>query len=133
MMTKKFIGTKPMQNNISMRNFTKIRWIDCLRRRDWSGVMNLQNVNEKTVEFTKQVNAALDECAPYRNFKVRDNFKPGLSEAAKKLIQKRDETRKGISSARFIHSFIHSFIHMKSQDHLAKGLHKYTFGPRSIY
>ena len=83
----------------SMKDFTKTCWIDCLRNRDWSLVSNSSEVNEKAKEFTKLVNLALDECAPYRSYKVRENFKPGLTEAAKKLIRERDITRKKIPDA----------------------------------
>ena len=82
-----------------MKDFTKTRWIDCLRNRDWSLVSNSSEVNEKAEEFTKLVNLVLDECAPYRSYKVRENFKPGLTEAAKKLIRERDITRKKIPDA----------------------------------
>ena len=67
-----------------------------LRTRDWSQVSNVSDVNKKAMEFTKQVNLALDECAPYKCYKVRDNFKPGLTDAGNKLILERDNTRKKI-------------------------------------
>ena len=82
----------------SMRNFTKTRWLDCLRYRDWSRVSSLEDVNEKTQEFTSQINAALDECAPFKKFKIRDNFKPGLTDETKRMMRERDETRKKIAT-----------------------------------
>ena len=90
---------KPIRKR-SMKDFNQTRWIDCLRNRDWKKVTNLEDVNEKTMELTNQINQALDECAPYKLFKVRQNFKPGLSENAKKMIQERDLTRKNIASAK---------------------------------
>ena len=59
----------------------------------------LTDVNAKTQEFTSQLNLALDECAPFKCFKVRENFKPGLSEAAKKMTKEQDKMRKKISGA----------------------------------
>ena len=96
--TKTNAGQKTIRKR-SMKDFTKTRWIDCLRNRDWSRVAELVDVNKKTKEFTNQINEALDECAPYKLFKVRQNFKPGLSETAKQLIKERDLTRKKISTA----------------------------------
>ena len=79
-------------------NFTKTRWIDCLRSKDWSKVTSLTSVDEKSEELTKQINSALDECAPYKQFKVRQNFRPGITEEAKRLMLERDQTRKMIFS-----------------------------------
>jgi len=84
----------------SMRDFTQTRWIDCLRNRDWTGISNLTDVNEKTAELTNQINLALDECAPYKRFKLRKNFRPGLSEKAKQMICERNRIRKEIATAK---------------------------------
>ena len=54
----------------------------------------LEDVNEKTEEFTSEMNKARDECAPMKQFKIRENFKPGLSEKAKALMVERDQARK---------------------------------------
>ena len=83
----------------SMREFNKTRWIDCLRNRNWTKVSNATDVNNMTTEFTNEVTIALDECAPYKKFKVRKNFQPGLSETAKELMRERDSTRQNISRA----------------------------------
>ena len=58
----------------SMQNFTK-------RLPKKPGLVKglaLENVNEKTEEFTKEMNLALDDCAPFKKLKVRENHKPGL-------------------------------------------------------
>ena len=83
----------------TMKNFTKTRWIDALRNRDWTRIGSIQEINEQTEEFTKEINGALDECAPYRRFKVRQNFKPGLSKLAKEIMGERDLTRKKMGEA----------------------------------
>ena len=82
-----------------MKNFTKTRWIDCLRNRDWSNVKSKTDVNEKAAALTEEINKALDECAPLKKFKVRQNYKPGLSEDTKKLMRERDYTRRSMSKA----------------------------------
>ena len=95
-------GSEPSQKTItkrSMRDFNKTRWIDSLRNRNWTRVSAASNVDEMTTEFTSQVTKALDECAPYRKFKVRKNFQPGLSQTAKDIMRERDSTRGGISRA----------------------------------
>ena len=78
----------------SMKNFTQTRWIDCLLNKDWTKVTAAAGVEQKVEEFTNQVNLALDECAPHKKFKIRQHFKPGLSEVAKRIMLKRDQTRK---------------------------------------
>ena len=49
--------------------------------------------------FTKNTNEALDEVAPFKTFKIKSQYKFGLSEETKKLIYKRDRTRSSISKA----------------------------------
>ena len=49
--------------------------------------------------FTKYTNEALDEVAPFKTFKIKSQYKFGLSEDTKKLICKRDKTRSAISKA----------------------------------
>ena len=53
-------------------------------------------VNDQTALLTKEINAALDECAPLKEFKTREKFKPGLTEKAKSIMRERDLTRKSI-------------------------------------
>ena len=84
----------------SMKDFNKTRWIDCLRSRNWINISTLTHINEKTEELTKEINAALDECAPMKRLKIRENFRPGLTEATKKLMSERDQTRKNIKDAK---------------------------------
>ena len=99
---KNGLGSGFVQQTItkrSMKDFNKTRWIDCLRNRDWSKVTSMTDVEEKATEFTREVTKALDECAPYKRFKVRRNFQAGLSETAKAIMRERDSTRKNISRA----------------------------------
>ena len=65
-----------------------------LLNKDWTKVTAAAGVEQKVEEFTNQVNLALDECAPHKKFKIRQHFKPGLSEVAKRIMLKRDQTRK---------------------------------------
>ena len=54
----------------------------------------------KAAELTNQINLALDECAPYKRFKLRKHFRPGLSEKAKQMIGERNRIRKEIATAK---------------------------------
>ena len=92
-------GSKIPEYKRSLKNFTKTRWIDCLRARNWERLSQMTDINDQTAELNKEINLALDECAPYRLFKPRDHFKPGLSEKSKALMKERDATRKELSQA----------------------------------
>ena len=103
--TNLYVKTKPVkqaQKTItkrSMKNFTKTRWFDCLRNRDWSKISYINDVEKKAEEFTNQVNIALDECVPLKQFKIKESFKPGLTEEAKKIMLERDQTRQKIAGS----------------------------------
>jgi hypothetical protein len=75
-----------------MKDFTKTRWVDSLRSRDWSKIDATTYLDNKKTIFANEINSALDECAPYKSYKVQDNHRPGLSEAAKE-IKKRERER----------------------------------------
>ena len=87
-------GTKAPVFKRSMKNFNKNRWIHCLRTRNWENINNMTDLNEQTNELTKELNLALDECAPYRAFKPRVNYRPGLSDKARTIMKERDLARK---------------------------------------
>ena len=82
-----------------MRDFTKTRWVDALRNQEWVEVVSEQDLETKTAKLTEKLTAALDECAPYKTVKVRTNFKPGITEEAKRLMSERDKTRLSVSKA----------------------------------
>ena len=92
-------GPKSPVYKRSMKNFTKTRWIDCLRARNWERISQMTDVNAQATELSREINLALDECAPYRLSKPRGHYRPGLSEKAKSLIKERDMTRKKLSNA----------------------------------
>ena len=92
-------SSRPPVMKRSMKDFNKTRWIDALRNQDWSAVTSLQDIEEKTESFTSKINSALDDCAPYKSFKPRNNFRPGITTKAKQLIIERDRTRKEVSKA----------------------------------
>ena len=64
-----------------------------------SDSLHLNDIEIKTEAFTSKVTRALDECAPFKTFKPRQNYRPGITDKAKKLIMERDKTRQSISKA----------------------------------
>lgn len=91
---------RPATIKRSFKDFTKTRWIDALRNQDWSEISSTNDIETKTRNFTNKVVNALDECAPFKSFKPRDSFRPGLTNIAKKLIKERDSTRISFSKAK---------------------------------
>ena len=54
------------------------------------------NLEEMVEIFTKNVNDALDEVAPFKQFTVKSQFKFGLTDETKELMAKRDNVRKNL-------------------------------------
>ena len=50
--------------------------------------------------FTKNMEEALNEVAPFKSFKVTSHYKFGLSEETKELMSKRDSTRESIKTSK---------------------------------
>ena len=82
-----------------MQNFTKTYCIDALRNQEWVEVTSEPDLETKTTLLIKKITAALDECAPYKSFKIRAHFKPGITDKAKQLMSERDRTRASASKA----------------------------------
>ena len=62
-------------------------------------ITSSSNLDDRLVIFTKNVNEALDDLAPYKTFTVRSQFKFGLTEETKELMSKRDNIRKNLCKA----------------------------------
>ena len=78
----------------SMKNFSVASWNQCLANKDWSKIDDCTDVNEMVSIFTEKINETLDEVTPIKTFTIKSNYKFGLSENTKKLMQERDCTRK---------------------------------------
>jgi hypothetical protein len=91
---------RPTTTRRSFKDFTKTRWIDALRNQDWSEISSTNDIETMTRNFTNKVVSALDECAPFKSFKPRDSFRPGLTNSTKQLIKERDNTRISICKAK---------------------------------
>jgi len=77
-----------------MKNFTQHKWIKCLAGKEWEKLGRTEDVNEMAEDFNNKVKAALDVCAPWKNIKIHQNYKSGISEETKQLIRQRDDLRK---------------------------------------
>jgi len=50
-----------------------------------------ENVNEMAQDFNNKVKEALDECTPWKNVKINPNYKSGVLDKTKLLIQQKDD------------------------------------------
>ena len=83
----------------SYKNFTEEKWNEALSKRDWIDVEEAENVTDMVDIFNANIQAALNEIAPVKTFKIRSNHRFGLSESTRELMVKRDKTRKEIGRA----------------------------------
>jgi hypothetical protein len=79
-----------------MKNFTQQKWIECLAGKKWEDLGRTEDVNEMAEDFNNKVKAALDVCAPWKNIKICQNYKSGISDKTKQLIRQRDDLRKSM-------------------------------------
>ena len=68
-------------------------------KQDWLDVEDCEDVDEMVKAFDKNIKAALDLASPLKSFKIRSNYRFGLSENTKELMKKRDKTRNAIKNA----------------------------------
>jgi len=90
-----------------MKNFTQHKLIECLVGQDWEDLGKTEDVNKMAEEFNSKVKAALDVCAPWKNIKIRPNYKSGVSEKTRELIKQRDDLRKSIHKSSNEKKIIH--------------------------
>ena len=83
----------------SLKNFNEQSWNKCLVSKVWSGIEKENDINEKVRIFTNNINEALDEVAPIKNFKIKSSYKFGLSDKTKELMRIRDHTRNQIKNS----------------------------------
>ena len=83
----------------SMKNFSMDKWNATLRKKDWSSVEECTDLDQKVNLFSVNIEEALDEIAPMKEFTVKSHHKFGLSDTTKNLMEKRDKTRASLSIA----------------------------------
>ena len=75
---------------------TKESWCNNLITKNWEELGKTENIDEMAEIITSLVSESLDECAPVKTLKIRNQNKHGISEKTRKLIKERDESRKAI-------------------------------------
>jgi exonuclease III len=85
----------------SYKGFTKEKWNKALEKQDWLDVEECSEsgVDQMVKVFDRNIQAALDQVAPVRTFKIRSNHRFGLSDGVKELMKRREKARAEIRSA----------------------------------
>ena len=83
----------------SMKKFNSEAFCRDLAMAPWEKLTETDDINKMVELYTSFMNQTLDTHAPFKKIKVRGNYKSGLSTASKKLMKRRDETRKKYSKA----------------------------------
>ena len=64
----------------STKFFTKERWAKSLANQRWEKLGNTEDLDEMSELLRKHVTNSLDECAPGKTFKVRNQHKFGITD-----------------------------------------------------
>ena len=71
-----------------MKKFNINNWNYHLAEQNWESLCETEDVDIMATTLSKNVNAALDICAPVKTFKIRPAFIPGLKPDTKSLWKK---------------------------------------------
>ena len=69
-----------------MKQFSKEKWSQSLAVKGWENIGTTDDVNVMAVRFGIHVENALNECAPWKEMKVRRNYVYGLSEETNRTL-----------------------------------------------
>ena len=78
---------------------TKESWNQNLIMKNWENLCETDNIDEMAEKMNEHIIAALDQCAPVKTFKIRNQNKHGISNHTKTLISERNLTRKKMKDA----------------------------------
>ena len=81
-----------------IKTLTKSNWCLSLLNRNWEELGQTEDVEDMAEIINKLVTESLDQCAPIKSFKIRNQNKHGISENTRNLIKERDSTRKALAS-----------------------------------
>ena len=81
-----------------MKNFNSTHWNEALSEQDWDSISKTSSLDKKVEIFTDLINVSLDKVAPFGTFTIRSNYKFGLSDETKGLMQKREAARSRIKT-----------------------------------
>ena len=62
----------------SMKNFTTEIWNNALSKKEWTKVVDCEDLDEKVEIFYQFIEEALNEVAPIRSFTVKSKYKLGF-------------------------------------------------------
>ena len=81
----------------------KETWCKCLASKNWEELGSMENVDEMASSqiITNLVSESLDQCAPVKSFKIRNQNKHGISEQTRSLIKERDVSRKAVTKCSY--------------------------------
>ena len=79
----------------SLKNFTIENCERSLLNQSWEELEKTENCDEMVDMFKKKIQSALDEIAQIKMFKIKNNYKFGLSEDTKNKMKQRDSAKKG--------------------------------------
>ena len=66
--------------------------------KNWHSIAETEEVDAMAQILSKNVNDALDECAPVKSFKIRPAYIPGLQTETKSAMKQRDAARRDIKN-----------------------------------
>ena len=98
----------------------KIIFFINLASKNWEIIGETEDVNSMASLFTKMINEALDETAPFKTFTNKPNFKASLSTETKSLMSERDKARREL----FQHIFI---VTLKYKQYTSQSLYSWLF------
>ena len=74
-------------------------WSNSLLEKEWEKLGLTENVDDMAEIINSHVLSSLNECAPIKTIKIRNQNRHGISSNTKNLIKERDNTRSKIRTA----------------------------------
>ena len=106
----------------STKFYTKARWTKSLAKQEWEDLGLSEDLDEMTTRLAQHVTTSLDECAPRRTFKVRNQYKHGITEKTKQLIRERDNARKQITGKSQSEKIVQQMVYKKLRNRVISEL-----------
>jgi hypothetical protein len=74
-----------------MKKFNRNEWNQQLAMQNWEALVETEDADLMARTLSKNVNAALDICAPIKTYKIRPAFVTGLSQHTRNIMEERDK------------------------------------------
>lgn len=92
--TKSAVSKPRMIRKRSYKEFDPAKFLEAVRDVSFWEIYSCHNVEEAATKLTKKLTTILDKMAPMKNFQVRTQYLPWLSQNTKNKMQERDEAQK---------------------------------------